>query len=87
VASPVSELYYLWGLAGSGNELVMRDVTEFLHLKIFEEIFKELEGDRANRTLSRKKFRSLCATHRLTEEQAGLLSVMLREKGYEIESS
>jgi hypothetical protein len=63
----------------------MRDIAEFVHLKSFEEVFRELEGDRANRTLSRDKFRGLCATHRLTEEQAGLLSAMLREKGYEIE--
>jgi 5-deoxy-D-glucuronate isomerase len=86
VASPVSELCYLWGLAGGGNELVARDIAEFLHLKSFEEIFRELEGGRVNRTLSRKKFRNLCATHRLTGEQAELLSAMLREKGYEIES-
>jgi 5-deoxy-D-glucuronate isomerase len=85
VASPVSELYYLWGLAGRGNELVMRDIVEFLHLKSFEEVFREVEGGRANSPLSREKFRSLCATHRLTEEQAGLLTVMLREKGVEIE--
>jgi hypothetical protein len=63
----------------------MRDIPEFLHLKFFEEVFRELEGDRAKKILSRERFRSLCATHRLTEEQAGLLSVMLREKGYEIE--
>jgi 5-deoxy-glucuronate isomerase len=85
VASPVSELLYLWGLAGRSNVLAMRDLAEFLHLKSFEEIFRELEGDRANSPLSREKFRTLCATHRLTEEQAGLLSVMLREKGYVIE--
>jgi 5-deoxy-D-glucuronate isomerase len=85
VASPVSELLYLWGLAGRGNELAMRDLAEFLHLKSFEEIFRELEGDRAKRVLSKERMRSLCATHRLTGEQAGLLSVMLREKGYEIE--
>lgn len=86
VASPVSELLYLWGLAGGGNELVPRDIPEFLHLKSFEKIFKELEGDWPNRILSREKFRTFCATHCLTEEQAGLLSAMLREKGYEIES-
>jgi hypothetical protein len=85
VASPVSELLYLWGLAGSGNELVMRDVAEFVHLKSFEEVFKKLEGDRSNRVLSPEEFRNLCATHRLTKEQAGLLSAILREKGYEIE--
>jgi len=85
VASPVSELLYLWGLAGRRDELVMRDVAEFLHLKSFEDIFKELEGDRTKRILSRERVRSLCGAHFLTEEQAGLLSVMLREKGYEIE--
>jgi len=85
VASPVSELLYLWGLAGGGSELVMRDIAEFVYLKSFEEVFKELERDRAKSTLSREKFRNLCATHRLTEEQSRLLSVMLREKGVEIE--
>jgi hypothetical protein len=84
VASPVSELLYLWGLAGTGNELAMRDIPEFVHLKSFEEVFKKLEGDRVSSLLSREKFRSLCATHRLTEEQAGLLAATLREKGYEI---
>jgi hypothetical protein len=65
--------------------LAMRDIPEFLHLKFFEEIFRELERDQTKSTLSQEKFRNLCATHRLTEEQAGLLTVMLREKGYEIE--
>ena len=84
VASPVSELLYLWGLAGAGNELVMRDIPEFLHLKSFEAVFRELERDQAKSVLSREKFGNLCATHRLTGEQIALLSVMLREKGYEI---
>jgi 5-deoxy-glucuronate isomerase len=84
VASPVSELLYLWGLAGRGDELMMRDVPEFLHLKSFEEIFKRLERDKTKRTLSKKRFRSLCKAYPFTEEQADLLLVMLREKGYEI---
>ena len=86
VASPVSELLYLWGLAGRGDELVPRDIAEFVHLKSFEEVFRELEIDRAKRTLSREEFRGLCTTHRLAGEQAGLLSAMLKEKGYDIES-
>jgi 5-deoxy-D-glucuronate isomerase len=85
VASPVSELLYLWGLAGRRDELVMRDIAEFLYLKSFEDIFNELEGNRAKKSLSRERLRSLCAAHRVTEEQAGLLTVMLREKGYEME--
>jgi hypothetical protein len=86
VASPVSELLYLWGLAGRRDELMMKDISEFVYLKSFEEVFRELEGDRANRILSLQKYRNICKTHRLTGEQAALLSAMLREKGYEIES-
>jgi hypothetical protein len=63
----------------------MRDIPEFLYLKSFEEIFKELEGDGTKRVLSKERFRSLCKAYPFTEEQSGLLAVMLREKGYEIE--
>ncbi len=85
VASPVSELLYLWGLAGSGDDLLMRDIPEFAYLKSFEEIFKELEGDGTKRTLSKKRFKNLCEAYPFTEDQAGLLAVMLKEKGYRIE--
>ena len=84
VASPVSELLYLWGLAGSGGELVMRDIPEFAHLKSFEVIFKTLEGDRTRKVISKDQFKILCASYHFTEEQKGLLEVTLREKGYEI---
>jgi 5-deoxy-D-glucuronate isomerase len=85
VGSPVSELLYLWGLAGRGDELMMRDVPEFLHLKSFEEIFNKLGRDETERTLSKERVKSLCEAYPFTEEQSDLLSVMLREKGYEIE--
>ena len=84
VASPVSELLYLWGLAGSGGELVMRDISEFVHLKSFEVIFKTLEGDRTRTVISKDQFEIFCAPYPFTEEQKSLLEVMLREKGYEI---
>lgn len=85
VASPVSELLYLWGLAGRGDELVMRDIPEFLYLKSFEEIFKNLERDETKRVLSKESFKNLCKAYPFTKEQSDLLAVMLREKGYEIE--
>lgn len=85
VASPVSELLYLWGLAGRGDDLLMRDIPEFVHLKSFEEIFKELEGDGIKRVLPKERFKNLREAYLLTEEQAALLKVMLKEKGYEIE--
>jgi 5-deoxy-D-glucuronate isomerase len=84
VASPVSELLYLWGLAGSGEELVMRDIPEFAHLKSFEAIFKTPEGDQTRKIISKDQFKILCAPYHFSEEQKGLLEVMLREKGYEI---
>ncbi len=85
VASPVSELLYLWGLGGKGDELMMRDVPEFLYLKSFEEIFNKLEKDETKRVLSKEQLKSLCEAYPFTEEQSDLLSAMLREKGYEIE--
>lgn len=85
VASPVSELIYLWGLAGRGEALMMRDLPEFTHLKSFEEFFKSLEGMRKKKILSKGKFRTLCASYSFTGEQKVLLTAMLRERGYEID--
>ena len=85
VASPVSGLIYLWGLAGRGGALMMRDLPEFAHLKSFEEFFKSLERIKKRKILSKEKFRALCASYSLTKEQKVLLAAMLREKGYEID--
>lgn len=85
VASPVSELLYLWGLAGRSSELVMRDIPEFVHIKSFEEIFRELDGEGLKKAISKEKFKGLCATYLLTAEQAVLLTALLKEKGYVLE--
>lgn len=85
VASPVSELLYLWGLGGKGGELAMRDIPEFVHIKSFEEIFKDLEWQRTKKILSKERFKNLCAPYSFTEGEKNLLAVMLREKGYDIE--
>ncbi|MBI4966242.1 MAG: 5-deoxy-glucuronate isomerase [Desulfomonile tiedjei] len=84
VASPVSELLYLWGLAGRGGELAMKDVPEFAHLKTFEEIFKQLAAEPTQRIISAAELESLAAKHALTQEQTGLLTLMLKEKGFDI---
>ena len=85
VASPVSELLYLWGLAGRGGTVMMRDLPEFAHLKSFEEFFKSLEKMKKRKTVSKEKFRALCASYSLKGEQKVLLTAMLTEKGYEID--
>ena len=85
VASPVSELLYLWGLAGKGEELMMRDIPEFTHLKSFEQILNDLEWEKSKRVIPKQRFHNLCAPYSFTRAQKNLLSAMLREKGYEIE--
>ena len=85
VASPVSALLYLWGLAGKGGELAMRDIPEFAHLKHFEEIFKQLEGEPTPRPISDRFLMNSLSKHGLTEEQKRLLVTMLREKGFNID--
>ncbi len=85
VASPVSELIYLWGLAGRGEAPMMRDVPEFTHLKSFEELFKSLDGKKTKKVLSKETLKALCAPYSFTREQKVLLAAMLREKGYEID--
>jgi 5-deoxy-D-glucuronate isomerase len=85
VASPVSELIYLWGLAGKGEELMMRDLPEFAYLKSFEEIFKKLDGTRPKKNLSQEKLKTLCASYSFTEGQKVLLAAMLKEKGCDID--
>lgn len=82
VASPVSALLYLWGLAGRGGELAMRDIPEFAHLKQFEEIFKQLEGEPELRPITDPAVSELVAQSGLTEEQKKLLAATLREKGW-----
>jgi len=84
VASPVSELLYLWGLAGKGAALMMRDIPEFAYLKSFEEIFKTLEGEEPRKILPRDTFEALCGPYSFTEAQKALLSLMLQEKGWDI---
>lgn len=85
VASPVSELIYLWGLAGLGEELAMKDLPEFVHLKSFEEIFNLLEEENVRKVLSKERLRILCHPYHFTEEQIKLLETMIKERGYEIE--
>ncbi|MGB9629945.1 MAG: 5-deoxy-glucuronate isomerase, partial [Thermodesulfobacteriota bacterium] len=55
VASPVSELLYVWGLAGKGSELGMKDIDQFSFLKSFEEIFTGLEKQEKKKILLKKR--------------------------------
>jgi 5-deoxy-glucuronate isomerase len=84
VAAPVSELNYLWGLAGRTNKLAMWDIPEFVHLKHFEEIFKTLAGSRQSKKMTKKKFKELTKPYGFSGEEEALLRTILMEKGYKI---
>lgn len=84
VASPYCELLYVWGLAGKGSELGMREIPQFSFLKSFEEIFNQLERHEGKKILPRKRFKTLCSYYHLTEENKAILLAILREKGYEL---
>jgi 5-deoxy-D-glucuronate isomerase len=85
VASPVSELLYLWGLAGKRGELMMRDIPEFVYLKTFEEIFRKSKEDEQAKGMPREKLNALCSPYPFTEAQKIVLAAMLKEKGFDIE--
>jgi 5-deoxy-D-glucuronate isomerase len=85
VASPVSALLYLWALAGRNGEVRMKDIPEFAHLKSFERIFHELDGEGSTKkTITRAAFDRLCAAEALTAEQVRLLEEMVKERGQEL---
>lgn len=84
VSSPVSELLYVWGLAGKGSELRMKDIKQFSFLHSFEKIFEDLEKNEKKKTLLKKKFHTLCSIYQLTEDHKPILGAMLKEKGYVI---
>lgn len=74
VASRVSELLYLCGLAGKGEELLMREFLEFRYLKSFEYGFRQLGKDFFEKVFSREKWERFCPSlffYRRTEKPAG----------------
>ncbi len=81
VVSPVSELIYLWGLAGRKMELAMKDIPEFAHLKHFEEFFKVLEGNRERKKVSLERLKDLSGPYGFSKEEFVLLMRPLLRRG------
>ncbi|MEO0277874.1 MAG: 5-deoxy-glucuronate isomerase [candidate division WOR-3 bacterium] len=83
VASPFTEVLYVWGIAGYGTDLLMRDVPEFAHLKKFEEMLKLLE-QKGLRQIGKEELSRLCKERTIPEDKRRLFASLLREKGYTI---
>ncbi len=85
VAGPMSDMLYVWALAGPSPQLAMRDVPEFAYLKAGGELIDELEARRGSASLSRSEFESLAAERGLTTEQRKIVELHLRERGFEVD--
>jgi 5-deoxy-glucuronate isomerase len=85
VASPVCSHLYLWGLAGSGADLLARDLPEFIHLKRIEEIIHVLGKGRAPKSVAASEFDSLCSKHGISGDHKVLLLAMLGDQDIRVE--
>jgi hypothetical protein len=85
VAGPNGDMLYVWGLAGTGDRLGMRDVPEFAYLKRVGEILDRIVGERPREPLPGADFDRLVRSAGLDEEQAHVLRQHLRQQGIEIQ--
>ncbi len=84
VASPVCAHLYLWGLAGTGDRLIPRDIPEFVHLKAFEEVLRELRAGLKPVSVDSARFDALCVRHGLNDTQKSLLWKMLGDQDIQV---
>ncbi len=85
VSGPVSDMLYLWGLAGKGKQLLMWDIPEFSYLKRIEEAMSELDATRAPAVVSGRQLKDLQQKYKLPQRAMVNLMLILRESGYKLE--
>lgn len=84
VAGPMSDMLYIWALAGPSDELAMKDIPEFAYLKAGGEIIDALEAHRGPTKLSQAEFDRLADAKGLTGHERTVVELHLRERGFEI---
>jgi 5-deoxy-glucuronate isomerase len=81
VAGPNSDMLYIWCLAGPSSSLRMQDVPEFAYLKKVGEILDTVTADRPRQPLSETEFRRLVQDGGLSDSQAHVLRMHLKQQG------
>jgi len=81
VAGPMSDMLYVWALAGQSDELRMLDVPEFAYLKAVGEIIDQLEAERPRPPIPRHELDRLAAERGLDETAKQMLRLHLQERG------
>lgn len=82
VAGPVSDMLYIWALAGKEGPLGMWDVPEFKFLKDTERALKEIKDSRPSHVIHEERFKEICGRHDLSERGARILRLILIEEGW-----
>ncbi len=85
VAGPVSDIAYLFGLAGTSRELNMWDIPEFAYLKRLEPIMRDLDAARTPARISASQLNEFAVKAKLNEHGKLMLTFHLRERGYDVE--
>ncbi|MBI4578496.1 MAG: 5-deoxy-glucuronate isomerase [Planctomycetes bacterium] len=83
VAGPAGDLLYVWGLAGTGSDLKMWDVPEFAYLKKIGQVLEELAKSHPRPALSAAAVARVVREHDLTDEQAHVLRMHMKQQGFE----
>ncbi|MBN1344499.1 MAG: 5-deoxy-glucuronate isomerase [Phycisphaerae bacterium] len=84
VAGPMSDMLYVWALAGPSDELAMMDVPEFAYLKEAQEIIDRFDAQRGLSRIARADFDQAADAKGLSVEQRKIVELHLRERGYDI---
>ncbi len=84
VAGPMSDMLYVWALAGPSDELGMQDVPEFAYLKAGQEMIDRFENERGTTGIPRATFDAAADAQGLSSEQRKIIELHLRERGFEI---
>jgi hypothetical protein len=84
VAGPMSDMLYVWALAGPSDELAMKDVPEFAYLKAGQDLIDLFDDRRGPTRVSREEFEEVASAKGLTAEQRKIVELHLRERGYDI---
>lgn len=84
VAGPVSDMLYIWALAGTSSKLAMLDIPEFAYLKNVGAAIDEVDAQRGIKTITAKEFDTLCKKHKLTGEQVTICKLHIEERGFRV---
>ena len=84
VSGPVSDMLYMWALAGTSSSLGMMDVPEFAYIQNVAQIIDYFEDRRGLSRISADELAELVGQHGLSDFEATMCRLHLLERGFEI---